>query len=125
MNIAKTISLPAAADYSTEATYKYHFFKINSSRKAEVCSSTVDIPLGVLQNSPVTDDPAEIAIIGAGNISKIYLSGTIATGALVCTKADGEAQADAATNYNCGVLIRGGDDNELGEILLANITVKA
>ncbi len=113
------ISLKAAADLSSA---KFHFVTLDADRKVSLTASTIEIPFGVLQNAPVTDEPARVRLLG---ISKIYLSGTLATGALVTTTADGEAGADAAANYNMGVLTLGGADTELGEIFLGNFTVKA
>ena len=122
-NLGKTVSLPAAADYSSAG--KYCYVKVNASRKFEVCSSTIDIIAGVLQNSPVTDKPASVAPLGSGGISKIYLSGTLAAGILVTTDASGHASADATGNYNGGILFQGGDVDELGSVILINQTVKA
>ena len=125
-NNAKLVSFPSAADYSTQdGSYEYHFVTLTASRTVALTASTIEIPFGVLQNNPNTGEPASVALIGSGNISKIYLSGTLATGALVTATADGEAGADASANYNHGILTLGGDDTELGEILLTNITIAA
>jgi len=116
------VSKVAAADLSAK---QYYAVKLNSSGKVAACTSTVDVPFGILQNAPVTDEAASIAPLNGGGSSYIYLSGTIASAALVTIDANGAASADAAANYNIGQIEAGGAVGELGVIRLGNITVKA
>jgi len=114
-----TIAVPAAADLST---LQYHAVKLNSSGEAAICTTIVDIAIGILQNKPDTAGlPALVAVEGASNIK---LGGTLAIGALIGINGDAEGIADAATNFTLGVLLKGGVDGGEGEVLLNRMTVK-
>jgi len=121
-NPGKIVSIPAGADLSSS---KYLGVKLNTSSQVIDMAATADICMGILQNEPVTGEAASVALVNGGGISKIYLSGTLAAGALVRADENGQAAADAATNYNIGQLLTGGAVDELGEVILGNITVKA
>jgi len=125
MNNARTVSFPSGSDMSSAETDKFHYVTLTATRTVVKSASSLEIPFGVLQNTPVTGEAAEVALFGSGNISKIYLSGALATGALVTTTAEVEAGADASTNYNHGILVEGGADTELGQVLLTPITITA
>jgi len=89
-----------------------------------------DIPLGVLQNAPASGEAAVVRPIGCGGVSKVVLAGTLTTGTIIACEyvgaADaGKAQAAASTQYPVGVLLSGGDEDELASALLAPLTVKA
>jgi len=114
-----TISLPANGDLSTK---QYHVVKINSSGEALVCTTIVDIALGILQNKP--DAAGLPALIAVSGISNVKLGGTLAVGDLVGVDGSGKAVADAATNFTLGPLFKGGVDDGEGEVLLNRMTVK-
>jgi hypothetical protein len=123
------ISLPAAEDLSSDQ------FRIvvqdATSGKVRRPNAATDIPLGVLQNAPsAVDKAAVVRPIGCGGISKVQLGATLAINAIVAMEyvdaADaGKAQAAVATQYPVGVLLGGGDEDELGTVLLTPLTVKA
>lgn len=93
-------------------------------------NAITDIPLGVLQNAPESGEAAAVRPISCGGVTKIQLGATLARGALVAMEyadADdaGKAQAAVATQYPVGVLLEGGDEDELVSCLLASLTVVA
>lgn len=118
-SLGKVISIPAGADLSS-STEKV--VKLNSSGEVVDMAAITDVPVGILKNSPVTGEPAEIAVNG---VSRIWLGATLSPGDLVGSSAAGKAVADAATNYNVGVLLKGGADGEIGEIILGSKTATA
>lgn len=63
--------------------------------------------------------------MGSGGVSQIVLGATLAPGVLSGTSTAGKAVADASTNYTLGLLLSGGDLDDLGRILLAPMTEKA
>lgn len=83
---------------------QYHIVKLDNTGKVDVCSAITDVPYGVLQNNPNTDQEAEIVIIG---ITKIKADGTLDEGNLIGTSNDGQADAIVAgtdtTVYVVGV----------------------
>ena len=107
------------------SSYKYNAVKLDSNGKVAVITASTDLPYGILQNDPVTDEVAEVAPINGGGSSYIVLNATLASAALVSISASGRAAADTAGNYNIGQLESGGAIDELGVIRLGNITVKA
>jgi len=94
-------------------------------------NAATDIPIGVLQNAPsAEDEPAVIRPIGSGDITKVVLGATLSYGAIIGCEyvgaADaGKAQAAASTQYPCGLLILGGNEDDVGSMILSSITVKA
>jgi hypothetical protein len=101
-----------------------------TSLKVRRPNAATDIPLGILQNAPNTDQEAVVAPIGCGGISKVVLGATIGAGAIIGMEynnaADaGKAIAAVATQYPVGILLLGGDEDELGTALLTPLTVKA
>ncbi|OGA96472.1 MAG: hypothetical protein A3E79_04445 [Burkholderiales bacterium RIFCSPHIGHO2_12_FULL_61_11] len=94
-------------------------------------NAATDIPLGVLQNAPAAaGDPATVRPLGCGGTSKVQLGATLTGGAIIqceyvsATDA-GKAIAAVATGYPAGLLLSGGAEDELAEVLLTPITVKA
>jgi len=118
-SLGKVISIPAGADLSS-STEKV--VQLNSSGNVIDMAAITNIPIGILKNAPVTGEPAEIAISG---VSRIWLGATLTPGALVGSSAAGKAVADASTNYNVGVLLKGGADGEIGEVILGSKTATA
>lgn len=80
----------AAADLSAK---QYHFVKLDSTGKVAAITAITDIPYGVLQNKPNTDQEAEVVIIG---ITKVIADGVLDEGNLIGTSADGQADAIVA-----------------------------
>jgi len=99
-----------------------------TSGKVRRPNAVTDIPLGVLQNAPDTGEAAAIRPIGCGGITKVVLAATLGIGVIAAMEyvdaADaGKAQAGVATQYPVGVLLEGGDEDELGTMLLAPLTL--
>ena len=102
----------------------------STSLKIRRPNAATDIPFAVLQNAPDINEEAVVAPIGCGGISKVVLGTTLAAGVIVGMEyndaADaGKAIAAVATQYPAGILLSGGDEDELGTILLTPLTVKA
>jgi hypothetical protein len=120
------ISLEADEDLSND---QYRIVVLDATTgKVRRPDATTDIPLGILQNAPdAKGKAAVIRPIGCGGISKIQLGATLSTGAIIgieyvsATDA-GKAKAIAAKQYPVGVLLAGGAEDELGVVLLAQLT---
>jgi len=121
------VSWPAAEDLSSD---QYRIVVLDATtKKVRRPDAITDIPFGVLQNAPAADEAAAVRPIGCGGISKIVLGATLGTGAIVAVEyadaADaGKAQAAVSTQYPAGVLLEGGDEDDLGTCLLTPLTVK-
>ena len=121
-NAIQTVSKVAAADLSSS---RYMHMKLDTNGKVTKCDSTADVPFGILQNKPVTDEAASIMPILGGGTTKVYLSTTLASAALVCTDANGYAAAAGSGKYTSGQLEVGGAVGELGEMRCGNMIVAA
>ncbi|MBI5634865.1 MAG: hypothetical protein HZA15_15465 [Nitrospirae bacterium] len=120
------LSFPADEDLSND---QFRIVVLDAtSAKVRRPNAATDIPFGVLQNAPVADEAAVVRPIGGG-VSKIQLGATIGIGVIVGMEyvdaADaGKAQAAIATQYPVGVLLAGGVEDDLGEILMTPLTIK-
>lgn len=101
-NYTLKITLEAGADLSAA---QYKFVKI-SSGKAILCAAATDIPIGVLQNSPISGGEASILVAGG---TKLVAGAAIAAGVVIGTSSTGKADAKVAgtdtTEYAVGVVI--------------------
>jgi hypothetical protein len=101
-NYTLRITLEAGADLSAA---QYKFVKI-SSGKAILCAAATDVPIGVLQNSPISGGEASIVVAGG---TKIVASAAIAAGVVIGTSSTGKADAKVAgtdtTEYAVGAVI--------------------
>jgi len=94
-------------------------------------NAITDVPLGILQNAPDAEDqPAVVRLIGCGGVSKVVLGATLAYGAIIACEYQsasdaGKAQAAVSTQYPVGLLLLGGDEDDLGSALMTSITVVA
>lgn len=109
-NYTLKITLEAGADLSSA---QYKFVKI-SAGKAILCAAATDVPIGVLQNSPVSGAEASILVTGG---TKIVSSASINAGVVIGTNNAGKADAKVAgtdtTEYAVGQVILGaGADGE-------------
>ena len=118
----KTVSKTAVADLSL---LQYHAVKLDTAGKVTAITASTDLVYGIIQNTPVTDEAAEIAPINGGGSSFVYLSGTLASAVLVAPTASGTAMADTTGQYNMGQLEFGGAATEYGVLRLGNLTIKA
>lgn len=116
------VSKVAGADLSSS---QWMGVNLNASGQVITPAATTDPVYGILQNTPVTNETAQVAPVNGGGSTYIYLSGTIASGALVTVDGDGKATADVATGFNIGQLEAGGAVGELGVLRLGNLTQKA
>lgn len=93
----------AGADLSAD---QFCFVKFSSGTIA-ICAAATDIPIGVLQNTPLSGESAELMLDG---ISKLIAGGTIAAGGQIGTDASGHAVAYVAgtgtTNYVVGTAMQ-------------------
>ena len=101
-NYTLRITLEAGADLSAA---QYKFVKI-SSGKAILCAAATDIPIGVLQNSPISGGEASIVVAGG---TKIVAGAAIAAGVVIGTSSTGKADAKVGgtdtTEYAVGAVI--------------------
>ena len=99
------ISVEAAEDLSS---YQYQFVKVNTSGKAALLDTALEIPAGVLQNAPVAGEAACIRTLG---VSKVAANAALDEGTLIkpefVSVSDCGSAADAAgdTHLACGVVI--------------------
>lgn len=102
-NYSVKVTLVAGADLSA---LQYNFVKINSSGLAVACAAATDIPVGVLQNAPISGQEAEVLVVGG---TKIVAGAAIGEGAQVGTGSTGKAVALVAgtdtTKYVVGTLL--------------------
>jgi hypothetical protein len=80
-----------------------------------LCSGATDVPIGVLQNSPISGGEASVLVIGG---TKLVASAAIAAGVKIGTASTGKADAKVAgtdtTEYTVGqVLLASGGDAEI------------
>jgi len=127
----KVIDLGLIADEDlSNDQYRIMVMDTTSGRVRRPNAAT-DIPIGILQNAPAAaGDPATVRPLGCGGTSKVQLGATLTAGAIIqcefVSAADaGKAIAAVATGYPAGLLITGGVEDDLVEVLLTPITVKA
>jgi len=77
----------AGADLSAK---QFYFVKLSADNTVVVCAAATDKPIGVLQNTPVAGDAAEICVIGE---TKVSGDGDLDFGMLIGTSGDGQADA--------------------------------
>jgi hypothetical protein len=116
-NNALKVTLIAGADLSTK---QYFFVKMSADNTCVLCSVATDVPIGVLQNAPISGGEASVLVVGG---TKVVAGASIAAGVKIGTASTGKADAKVAgsdtTEYTVGqVLLGAGAD---GEILTAVI----
>lgn len=96
--------LTASADLSAK---QYYFVKMSGAFTVTVCAATTDIPIGVLQNDPVSGEEARVCVFG---LTKVNSDAALAVGDLIGTAADGQAATYAngtdTTKYICGQVVQ-------------------
>lgn len=107
------ISLKAGANLSAE---QFKFVKLDTSGNVVVASATTDRPIGVLQNTPLANEAAEVAISG---ITKVKAGGSASVGNVVFTSASATAVtatigSAASTFYIQGTFL---EDAAAGQIV--------
>lgn len=117
-NVVLIKSYEAAEDLSND---QYRIVVL-SSGKVQRPDASGDVPLGVLQNAPVAGEAASVMLQG---ISKIQFGETVAANEWIkleyvsATDAGKGLDADGALDLALGRCLVGGDEDELGEILLS------
>jgi hypothetical protein len=115
-NYSVKATLVAGADLSAK---QYNFVKLNSSGQAVAVAAATDLPIGILQNAPLSGQEAEILISGG---SKLVLGGTVAAAAVVSPSSTGAGVAIAhgtdTTKYAMGQAITGGASGEIVTVVV-------
>jgi hypothetical protein len=112
-------SFEAAEDLSND---QYRIVVLDTGKVRRPDHATTDLPLGVLQNAPASGEAASVMLMG---ISKIQLGETVAANEWIkleyvsATDAGKGLDADGALDVALGRCLVGGDEDELGEILLS------
>ena len=99
-NYSVKATFVAAEDLSTK---QYTFVKLNSSGQVVAVSGATDIPIGVLQNNPVSGAEASVLIVGGTKIVA-SASATLGTALNFGTSAAGKAATLAVTDTTKYVL---------------------
>ncbi len=93
-----------------------------SSGKVQRPNAATDMPLGILQNAPLSGEAASVMLIGK---SKIVFGETVAENEWIkleynsASDAGKGMDADVALDLAIGRCLKGGAEDELGEILLS------
>lgn len=113
---AVLITAVAGADLSAK---QFYFVKY-SGTSVVLCAAATDVPIGVLQNDPISGAEAAILVVGG---TKIVSSASIAAGVKIGTDSAGKADAKVAgtdiTEYTVGQVILAATAD--GEVLTAVI----
>jgi hypothetical protein len=105
--------LTASADLSS---YQYCAVDSAGSNTVALETSAGASILGVLQNAPTANLPAEVDVLG---VTKVKFGDTVAAGADIMVEATTGRFVTATTgNYAVGKAINGGADGEIGEAVL-------
>lgn len=112
------VPFEAAEDLSND---QYRIMVLDGGKVRRPNAST-DVPLGVLQNAPGSGEAAAVRLIG---VSKIQLGEAVAENEWIkleyvdAADAGKGLDADAALDLAIGRCLVGGNEDELGEILLS------
>lgn len=112
-------SYEAAEDLSND---QYRIVVLASGKVRRPDHATTDLPFGVLQNVPLIGEAAVVRLMG---ISKIQFGETVAENEWIkheyvdAANAGKGTDADGALDVAIGRCLVGGDEDELGEILLS------
>lgn len=122
------LTFEAAEDLSSDQ-YRIVVMGTNDNT-VERPNAATEIPVGILQNAPASGEEAVVRPIGCGGLSKVVLGATLSKEAIIAMEYvgatdAGKAQAAVATQYPVGVLLDGGDEDDLATCLLTPLTVKA
>lgn len=115
------VSWEAAEDLSNDQ-YRIVVLDATTGKVRRPDHATTDIGIGVLQNAPLAGEAAVVRLIG---ISKIQFGETVAVNEWIkheyvdAADAGKALDADTALDVAIGRCLVGGDQDELGEILLS------
>lgn len=97
---------------------------LSASRVVSIASNATTPVYGILQNTPLATDPADVGISG---ISKAVAGATIAFGQEVMSGTDGRLipyVIGASTNFKCGLAIEAAVANQVFSMMIYNPSVK-
>lgn len=101
----KIPGLTAGADLSAAAN-QYKFVEVSTTKTVTICNAATDRPIGVLQNRPLSGQPAEVVAVG---ITKLQADAALTVGAIIGTSADGQADVKVPgtdiTEYIVGTIL--------------------
>lgn len=81
--------LPGVIADSDLSTSQYKLVKLTGEFKIDVCTSSTEVPIGVLQNEPSSGEAADIMTVG---MTKVQTGGsTMAAGDFFATNSSGDA----------------------------------
>lgn len=112
------LTFEAAEDLTSD---QYRIMVLASGKVRRPDGGT-EVPAGVLQNAPALGDGAVVRVIG---VSKVQLAETVAENEWVgleynsASDAGKGRDADIALDLAIGRCLKGGDEDELGEVLLS------
>lgn len=106
--------LLAGADLSAS---QYLLVKLNASGAVVLCTASTDLPIGVLVNKPVANQPCELVVIG---VTKVVAGAAISANTVIMPNASSQAIAWTATNTKSGKTLAkaAGGANELVEVFV-------
>ena len=116
------ICIPGLVAGASLAAKQFYFVKLSAANTVVVCAAATDVPIGVLQNNPVSGGAATVCVQG---VTKVSSDAAVTAGALIGTSADGQAAAYAwgtdKTKYGCGQAITSSTAGGGGGIITALI----
>ena len=95
-----TITLPASGDLSAS---QFCFVDLASDGEAQICATTGEAAVGVLQNKPTA--AGYEAAIQVGGVAVVKFGGAVTPGGQVMTDTSGRAIAQTGTNKVLGILV--------------------
>lgn len=108
--------LKASADLSAK---QFRVMKVSGAGTVTVCAAITDVVIGILQDAPVSGQPAAVAFDG---LSKAVAGGTVAAGNLLGTDNQGRVVAIVAgtdtTQYSVAVARSAGAVGDTIDVLL-------
>ena len=117
------LSFEAAEDLSSDQ-FRIVVLDASTRKVRRPDHATTDKPFGVLQNAPVAGEAASVRVLGT---SKVVLGEAVVVGEYIkheyvsATDAGKGLDADGINDVAIGMCIRGGAEDELGEILLSPV----
>lgn len=110
---------PSFKAYDNMSSSQYLFVKMNGDDTVDVCGAITDVIVGVLQTEGTAGQAVDVRIDGH---SKIIFGETVTAGQLLSTDAAGKAISITAggdtTTYVAGICTKGGDADDVGEMIL-------
>ncbi len=110
---------PSFKAYDDLSSSQYLFVVMNGDDIVDVCGAITDVIVGVLQTEGVTGEGVVVRVDGH---TKIIFGETATAGQSLSTDANGKAipitMGGDTTTYVAGICTKGGDADDVGEMLL-------